>query len=457
MQIALILAAGKGTRMKSKTIKVLHPILGQPMLQWSVDVAREAGLKPWIVVGHQEETVREKMRAENPEQELHFVRQNIPKGTGHAVQCALPDLPKEGTLLVFFGDTPLFRAETLKQLLEFHKGYYATFLSARLEDAGSYGRIVRDGEGKALRIVEAANATLEELNIREINTGAAVFDLAWLHTVLMDFPDHPPKGEIYLTDALEYAAKEGKAAAMILEDKTEADGVNDRADLARASAILQARIIQEHLKNGVSFEDPTSNTVEKNVQIENDSWIGRGVILRGQTKIASDVTIDAYSIIDECNIAENVQINAYSHCYQAEIGENGIIGPYARLREGTILGSKAKIGNFVETKKTRMGAGAKANHLTYLGDSEVGENVNVGAGTITCNYDGFGKHKTKIGAGAFIGSNSALVAPVEIGEGAIVGAGSVITKEVPKDAIAIARGMQTDLAGAASKFRASRK
>ena len=453
MQIALILAAGKGTRMKSKTIKVLHPILGQPMLQWSVDVAREAGLDPWVVVGHQEEKVRKTMEGEG----LHFVRQDIPKGTGHAVQCALPDLPKQGTLLVFFGDTPLFRAETLRKLLKYHEGYYATFLSAQLEDAASYGRIVRDSEGRALRIVEAANATPEELEINEINTGAAVFDLAWLHRILMGFPTHPPKGEVYLTDALEYAAKEGKAAAMVIEDKSEADGVNDRRDLAQASAILQDRIIQEHLKNGVSFEDPRSNTVEKNVQIGNDSWVGRGVILRGKTKIASDVFIDAYSMVEDCEVLEDVQINAYSHCYQAKIGKNSIIGPYARLREGTVLEKKAKIGNFVETKKTTMGEGAKANHLTYLGDSEVGANVNVGAGTITCNYDGFRKHKTKIGEGAFIGSNSSLVAPVEIGEGAIVGAGSVIVKEVPKDAISIARGRQANFDGRAAKFRASRK
>ena len=453
MQIALILAAGKGTRMKSKTIKVLHPILGQSMLQWSVDVARKAGLKPWVVVGHQEDNVRQAMDGQG----CHFIRQDIPKGTGHAVQCALPDLPTEGTLLVFFGDTPLFQAQTLKDLLAFHHGYYATFLSANLDDAGSYGRIVRDSEGRALRIVEAANASPEELEITEINTGAAVFDLAWLHTVLMDFPSHPPKSEIYLTDALEYAAKEGKAAAMVLPDKSEADGVNDRGDLAQATAILQKRIIQEHMRNGVGFEDPTSNTVEKYVQIANDTWIGRGSILRGKSEIASDVFIDAYSIVEDCQIAKGATIKSHSNCYQAKIGESASVGPYARLREGSVIGERAKIGNFVETKKTTMGTGAKASHLTYLGDADIGANVNVGAGTITCNYDGFGKHQTTIEEGAFIGSNSSLVAPVNVGEGAIVGAGSVITRDVPKNAISIGRGMQKDLDGAAVKFRYSRQ
>ena len=453
MQIALILAAGKGTRMKSKTIKVLHPILGQPMLQWSVDVAREAGLEPWVVVGHQEENVRQAMDGQG----IHFVRQDVPKGTGHAVQCALQDLPKEGTLLVFFGDTPLFQAQTLKDLLAFHKGYYATFLSAKLDDAASYGRIVRDLEGKALRIVEAANASPEDLSIKEINTGAAVFDLGWLHRVLMDFPSHPPKSEIYLTDALEYAAKEGKAAAMILKDKTEADGVNDRGDLAQATAILQERIIQKHMRNGVGFEDPTSNTVEKYVKIENDTWIGRGSILRGESQIGSDVSIDAYSIVEDCQVADGVTIKSHSNCYQAKIGEDSSIGPYARLREGSIIGRNSKIGNFVETKKVTMGSGAKVSHLTYLGDANIGDNVNVGAGTITCNYDGFGKHKTEIEEGAFIGSNSSLVAPVKIGEGAIVGAGSVITRDVPKNAIALGRGMQKNLDGTAIKFRSSRQ
>ena len=453
VQIALILAAGMGTRMKSKTIKVLHPILGKPMLQWSVDVAREAGLEPWVVVGHQEELVREAMAGQN----IKFVKQDVPRGTGHAVQCALPDLPREGILLVFFGDTPLFRAETLRKLVEFHEGNAATFLSAKLEDAASYGRIVRDSEGNVLRIVEAANASPEELEINEINTGAAVFDLKWLHSVLMNFPPHPPKNEIYLTDALEYASKEGKAGAMILEDKTEADGVNDRVNLAQATKILQQRIIDEHMRNGVSFEDPSSNTVEKEVQIGADSWIGRGALLRGHTKIGEGVFIDGYSLIEDCQIENNCAIHAYSHCFSAEVGTKTSIGPFARLREGTRIGKQARVGNFVEMKKTILGDGAKASHLSYLGDSIVGDKANIGAGTITCNYDGYSKFKTQIGAGAFIGSNSALVAPVSIGVGALVGAGSVITKDVPQDAISVARGVQKNLPNAAIQFRNKRE
>ena len=451
MNYAVILAAGKGSRMKSHTIKVLHPILGKPMVQWSIDVAKQAQLQPILVVGHQQDKVRDALKNEHVE----YAVQEVPRGTGHAVMCALPYLPKQGHVVVFFGDTPLFRSETLQSVLQWHIAHdrYATFVSAVLADAGSYGRIVRAPNNDAIKIVEAANASPEELQIQEINTGAAVFNLEWLHTVLPNFVEHPPKAEIYLTDALEKAAEISKAGAFVLKDSTEANGVNDRLDLHTATKILQQRIIAKHLENGVGFADIDSVTIEDSVRIGQDCWVDRGVVLRGNTKIGNDVHIDAYSILDNTQVDDCATIEAYTHCANTIIHSHASVGPFARLRENTTIGISAKVGNFVEMKKTTLATGAKASHLTYLGDSVVGEKANIGAGTITCNYDGFRKHQTHIAAGAFIGSNSALVAPVQIGEGAIVGAGSVITKNVEANSIAVTRSEQVSIADGAVRFR----
>lgn len=453
MDIAVILAAGMGTRMNSKTIKVLHPILGKPMVQWSVDVASEAGFQSVVVVGNQEEAVREALKTSG----VSFARQPEAKGTGHAVQCALPALKDLNAkrVLVFFGDTPLFRAETLLRLKEFHvsNAFDVTFVTAEIDEPASYGRLIRDDSGKALKIVEAANATPEELSVCEINTGAAIFEMSWLKEHLPNFKTHPPKGEVYLTDALEIAARSNKAGAMIISDASEADGVNNRVDLAKATQVLQERIVLGHMIEGVSFADPKSVTIEPSVEISKDVFIERGVILRGNTKIAEDVLIDAYSIVQNTTVGAGAIIHAYSHCDGAVIDNAAAVGPYARLRLGSRICSKAKVGNFVEVKNTTLGMGAKASHLTYLGDATVGENANIGAGTITCNYDGFNKHKTLIGTGAFIGSNSSLVAPVEIGAGALVGAGSTISENVESDSIALTRSEQRIFSGAAERFR----
>lgn len=461
MQYAVILAAGMGSRMKSHTIKVLHPILGKTMVQWSVDAAHQANLHPIVVVGHQADAVRASLEAQHQAGRVSFALQPEAKGTGHAVLCALPELPKnvsrgEVNVLVFFGDTPLFTSQTLERLMNFHRdgNFEVTFLTATLPDAGSYGRLVRDDQGHALKIVEAANATPEELKIREFNTGAAVFDLAWLYANLPYFKTHPPKDEVYLTDALEIAAQSNTAGAMVLEDASEANGVNTRVDLAIATKVLQDRIVHHHMLNGVGFADPSSVTIEPSVQIESDVWIERGVVLRGHTNIASDAIVDAYSVIESSQIGEGVHIAPFTHCHQALIQDRATVGPYARLREGSSVGQAAKVGNFVEMKKTELGPGAKANHLSYLGDAKIGARANIGAGTITCNYNGYIKSKTTIGEDVFIGSNSALVAPVIIEDRSIVGAGSVITKDVPEDDIAIARGSQQNLSKAAIKYRA---
>lgn len=461
MQYAVILAAGMGSRMKSHTIKVLHPILGKTMVQWSVDAAHQANLHPVVVVGHQADAVKSSLEEQHRDGLVSFALQPEAKGTGHAVLCALPELPQDVArgdvnVLVFFGDTPLFTSETLEKLMTFHRDgdFEVTFLTATLPDAGSYGRLVRDENGRALKIVEAANATPEELAIQEFNTGAAVFDLAWLHRNLPHFQTHPPKDEVYLTDALEIAAGSNSAGAMVLEDASEANGVNTRVDLAVATKVLQDRIVRKHMLNGVGFADPNSVTIEPEVQIDSDVWIERGVVLRGDTSISTDSVVDAYSVLESTQVGTGVHIAPFTHCHQAVIQHKAKVGPYARLREGTSVGQAAKVGNFVEMKKTQLGPGAKASHLSYLGDAKIGARANIGAGTITCNYNGYIKSKTTIGEDAFIGSNSALVAPVIIEDRSIVGAGSVITKDVPEDDIAIARGSQQNLPKAAIKYRA---
>lgn len=453
MDIAVILAAGMGTRMKSSLIKVLHPILGKPMVQWSVDTAKQAGFSSVVVVGNQEEAVR----AALSQSQVSFARQEIPKGTGHAVQCALSELKglQAERVLVFFGDTPLFRAATLQELKTFHvsNGFDVTFVTAEIPTPGSYGRLIRDDQGRALKIVEAANATSEELAVCEINTGAAMFEMDWLAKHLPDFQTHPPKDEVYLTDALEIAAKSGKAGAMIISDPREADGVNTRVDLAKATNVLQARIVHDLMLQGVTFLAPDSVTVEPSVQISQDCVVDRGVVLRGNTVLEQNVCIEAYSILEDTLVGAGSTIKAQSHCVGALIGSEASVGPFARLREGTQIGNRAKVGNFVEMKKTSLGDGAKASHLTYLGDATIGANANIGAGTITCNYDGFNKHQTQIGEGAFIGSNTALVAPVTIGDGALIGAGSTITQNVDQNAIGVTRSQQQSIEGGASRFR----
>lgn len=453
-KIAVILAAGKGTRMKSSLNKVLHPVLGRSMVGWSIDACQHADLQSCVVVGYQGEQVRQAFANE----EVFFATQDEPRGTGHAVLCALESLPKSGLCVVMCGDTPLFRGETLLELVQQHEkeSPLVTVLTTIVSEPASYGRIIRDASDMPLRIVEAANATPEELLIQEINTGTYVIDLEFLNEVLPTLPPHPPKQEIYLTDVLEIAANRGRAKAVILQDEEECSGVNDRKALAEASRVLQRRIVDMHMKNGVSFEDPESVTVERNVVLEQDVYIERGVILRGAVHIQTGTRIGAYSVIENSEIQFRTKIHPYSHIVGAQVGEHSSVGPYARLREGTVLEDRVKIGNFVETKKANMKTGSKASHLTYLGDVVVGAKANVGAGTITCNYDGFGKHKTIIGSGAFIGSNTSLVAPVTIGDGSIVGAGSTITKNVDENSIGVTRAQQRNIEGGAIRFRNKR-
>jgi bifunctional UDP-N-acetylglucosamine pyrophosphorylase/glucosamine-1-phosphate N-acetyltransferase len=449
---AVILAAGRGTRMKSSLAKVLHPLLGRPMVAHVVAAAEQAGLRPVLVVNHQEEAVREVFAGT----EVRFARQEQTRGTGDAVASALAALPDAGTVVVMAGDAPLLRSETIAALLAAHGDAAVTVLTAQLDDGAHYGRLERHADGRPWRIVEAKEASAEQLAIAEINTGLYCLDIAWLRAALPTLKPHAHKDEIYLTDVVELASGEGRCRVQVHTDFTEVQGINDRHELALARQALQARIVEDHGRNGVDFEQPSTVIIEPDVQIAPDVQIGAGVILRGKTSVAEGVHIAAYCELTDASVGPDVRIHSFSMLESATVERGGSIGPYARLRPGSLVCEGARVGNFVEMKKSRLGPGAKANHLTYLGDATVGEGANIGAGTITCNYDGFTKSQTEIGAGAFIGSNSALVAPVTVGEGAIVGAGSVITKTVPKDSVGIARGSQTNIDGAAERFR-SRK
>ena len=414
---ALVLAAGKGTRMRSKLAKVLHPLCGRPMVGWVLAACEQAGLAPVVVVGHQAEAVREALG------EVPTALQAEQRGTGHAVQCAVDALPREGTLVVLAGDTPLLRGETLRALVERHEatGARCTVLTMPCSPADAYGRIVRDAD-RVVRIVEAANASPEELAITEANSGTYAFDARWLiEDVLPTLQPHPPKNELYLTDAIEAAA--GHLEALQHPDAGELMGVNDRQALHEAEQVLQDRINTAWRRAGVSIRGEVH--IDAEVRIEPDVVLHPGVYLRGTTHIESGTVIYAYSVLES-----------------ARVGPDCRIGPMARLREGTVVSRDCKIGNFVETKKATLGEGVKAGHLSYLGDASIGAETNIGAGTITCNYDGKNKFKTVLGQGVFNGSNTALVAPVTLGEGAYVGAGSTITKDVPAGALAVARGRQ---------------
>ena len=453
---AVILAAGKGTRMQSQLPKVLHPVCGKPMLHWAIEAAKEVCDEVVVVLGHE----REKVLATLPSSIQHAV-QDPPQGTGDAVRVASPLLQHQGVVLVLPGDAPLIQASTLQALLEGHKDALCSVLTAHItpQEAthSGYGRIVRDEHGKTLAIVEAVNASPQQKALTEINTGIYAFNSAWLfNEVLPHLKAHPPKNEYYLTDAIEEAAKKGRLQAIEHHDLTEVTGVNDRIALAELQAQARLQINRDWMAKGVRFEDPNCTYVDSEVTLEADVELGPGVVLRGKTSIGAGAKIGPYCVVEDCQIAANVIVASHSVLSGAILEEKSSVGPFSRLREGTHLEQESKIGNFVEIKKSRIGAGAKASHLSYLGDANVGERANIGAGTITCNYDGYAKHQTSIGTEAFIGSNTALVAPVHVGDKAIVAAGSVVTEEVPADAIAVGRAGQKNLEKAAQRFHEKR-
>ena len=440
---AIILAAGKSTRMRSKLSKVLHPVCGKPVLFHILDALAAAGVERRIVVvGHEGETVRSRVEAAYAEQGIEFVWQHNPKGTGHAAQQAEALLADHrGPVLVVPGDAPLLSAEVLTELLTAHTGG-ATLLSAVLPDAGSYGRVVRatDGSGSVEAIVEAKDATPEQKAIREMNAAVYVFDGSTLFARLQQLTPNNAQGELYLTDVIGLTRAAGEPVrAVVATDNNVTLGINTRVELAELNEILRKQLLKDLMLSGVSVIDPATTYVEVGVTVGQDTVLHPGTHLRGKTQIGEDCVIGPYVVISD-----------------SIVGNGCKVGPFAQLRGKAVLGDGCKIGNFVEVKNGKLAEKVSASHLAYLGDTEIGAVTNIGAGTITCNYDGFTKSMTIIGADAFIGSNSTLIAPVTIGDGALTAAGSVITKDVPAEAIAIARERQMNLEGA-EKVRRERK
>lgn len=450
----VILAAGLGKRMNSSLPKVLHKICGMPMLQHVINAAQRLRPEKNIVVVGQHS---ERIKKEIPEARLFFVRQEEPKGTGDALMSAASALRGfNGTVLVLNGDTPLITVKTLKKFIACSaKNEDAlSILSFIAEDPSAYGRILRDNSGKALGIAEDKDASYEQRQIREVNSGFYAISSACME-LLKKIRLNKAKGEYYLTDLLGIAADRNlKTGVYCIGSEAELMGVNNRRDLFRAECLMQAKIINNLVDKGVNFIDTASVYIQPEVKIGQDTTIYPNVYLEGHTKIGSGCIIYPNVRIMDSIIGDNAAIKDSSVIEDSEVRHKAQIGPFAHIRPGSLIGSAAKIGNFVEIKKTVIGDRAKASHLSYIGDASVGKDVNIGAGTITCNYDGQKKHKTVISDKVFIGSDTQLIAPVKIGRGAYVGAGSTITRDVPPEALAISRVRQENIEGWAIKKQA---
>ena len=440
----VILAAGEGKRMKSRTPKVLQKIAGRPMLAHVVDAAR--ALQPngiHIVYGHGGDQVRQ---AFANEVDIQWAEQRERLGTGHAVQQVIDQIPDGARVLVLYGDVPLITAETLRRLLA-KQGRLAV-LVAELDNPAGYGRIVRDAEGNVGAIVEEKDADAEQKRIRTINTGILAADGNALKGWLANLSNSNAQGEYYLTDVFARAAGEYSAAEMVhVADAMETEGANDPWQLAQLERAFQRREVMALCAQGIRFADTARIDVRGTVRAEGDVEVDVDVVFEGEVVLGEGVRIGPFCRLKDVVLGPGTEVRAHCDLEGARTEGAVTVGPFARLRPGAVLADGVHVGNFVEVKKSTLGVGSKANHLTYIGDAEIGAGVNVGAGTITCNYDGVNKSKTVIADGAFIGSNSALVAPLRIGEGATIGAGSVITKDAPDGALTVARGRQQTLAG----------
>lgn len=440
---AIILAAGQGTRMKSKLYKVLHPVCGKPMVQHVVDQISKLNIDDVVtVIGHG----ADKVKAQLGEQS-QYTLQEKQLGTAHAVMQAKEMLAgKQGVTVVVCGDTPLIQTETIEALFKQHleSRAKATILTAWTMEPTGYGRIIRDEQGHVERIVEHKDATEEERKVKEINTGTYCFDNQALFHALEKVSNNNVQGEYYLPDVIEIMKKQGDTVtAYQTADFEETLGVNDRVALSEAERIMRKRINEFHMRNGVSIIDPSNTYIGPDVQIGQDTTLYPGVVLTGNTVIGSDCEIGPGSEIKDCQIGDETTIRQ-SVAHDSRIGSFVNIGPFAHIRPSSDIHDEVKIGNFVEIKKTVFGKGSKASHLSYIGDAEVGQDVNIGCGTITVNYDGKNKFLTKIEDGVFIGCNSNLVAPVTIGKGSYIAAGSTITEDVPVEALSIARARQVN-------------
>ncbi|RMF46386.1 MAG: bifunctional UDP-N-acetylglucosamine diphosphorylase/glucosamine-1-phosphate N-acetyltransferase GlmU [Deltaproteobacteria bacterium] len=455
---AVILAAGQGTRMKSVLPKVLHPLAGRPMVSYPVDRTVALGcLQTVLVIGHGADQVRQALAGTD----CRFALQAEQLGTGHALLCAREELDGfSGDLLLLCGDVPLLTDDSLKRLLARHRQTDAlvTVMTAKLADPTGYGRIVRGDDGSVQAIVEHKDADESQRAIDEINTGIYLFRAPFVFEALERVGCDNAQGEYYLTDVVAAAVKAGgRVEAVVLEDAAEAMGINDRCQLAAAEAVLRRRINEQLMRSGVTLTDPRTTYIDAGVAIGPDTVVLPGCVIKGESRIGSGCTIGPNVVIDSCAIADDVRVKAGSVLTESEIGAGTDVGPMAHLRPGTVLAGDNKIGNFVETKKAVIGQGSKASHLTYLGDCELGTGVNIGCGTITCNYDGVSKHRTIIEDDVFVGSDTQFVAPVRIGRGSLIGAGSTITRDVPADALALSRAEQKTIEGWVSRKRGKKK
>jgi bifunctional UDP-N-acetylglucosamine pyrophosphorylase / glucosamine-1-phosphate N-acetyltransferase len=457
--LVFIMAAGLGTRMKSETPKVLHRIAGRPMLHWVVKAAQAAGARQIVaILGHRSEQVKTALDASFGQGTVDVALQPEQRGTGHAVQCALPAVagePDDRIVVILTGDAPLLASERIAELVAACAASPAgmALLSTVPPRPMPYGRLVRDASGALEKIVEHADATAEQRAIADTNAGFYAIRLGHLRADLSKLVANNVKGELYLTDLVAHAHPRGGATS-IDAPFTEVAGINDRVDLAQVEVEARRRINEGWMRAGVTMVDPATTYIDADVgPLGKDVWLAGNVVLRGKTTLGDGVRVDLGAVLSDVQIGDQVYVKPHSVLSETTVGPRAQIGPFSHCRPGTRLDDDVHLGNFVETKKTHLMAGAKANHLAYLGDASVGAKANIGAGTITCNYDGVGKYKTTIEAGAFIGSDSQLVAPVTVGRDAYVGSGTTVTKDVPRGALALTRVKQVNVEGWADRFR----
>ena len=450
MFTSVILAAGMGTRMKSAMPKVLHKVCGKALCKWVIDASKEAGADMVVtIIGHKADMVRTQIEADT-----EIAVQAEQKGTGHAVMQASDFIREtEGSVVILNGDTPLITAETIKKAIKFHdeSGNQATVITAILDDATGYGRIVRNAEGNVVKIVEHKDASEEERKINEINSGMYVFDASSLVYALGKLQPNNAQGEYYLTDTLEILLSSGKKiGAYAIEDNDEIRGINNRIQLNEAETIMRERINRSHMTEGVTMINPSATYIEAGVKIGADTIIGANVELKGSTVIGENCEIGQGSRLENAVIGNGVSVRS-SVILDSEIGDNTNVGPFAYVRPNCKVGSNVKVGDFVEIKNSSIDDDTKISHLTYIGDSDVGKNVNFGCGTVTCNYDGTNKYRSEIGDNVFVGCNTNLVSPVKVGDRSYIAAGSTITEDIPEGSLSIARSRQTVKEGWADK------
>ena len=439
----VILAAGQGSRMKSNLPKVLHKVGGKSMVQHVIDAASQmADVKTHVVIGHGADLLRQSLEG----QSLNFALQAEQKGTGHAVAQAMPAVTEDSVVLILYGDVPLTQPSTMQEMVELAKHDNLALLTVNLKDPTGYGRIVRNQDNTVTAIVEHKDATPEQHLIQEVNTGILAVKSSYLDTWLPKLSSENAQGEYYLTDIIAMASNQGVTINTIQPDaEEEVQGVNNRVQLAELERWYQLQQAEQLMLSGASLADPKRIDVRGNVNCGQDITLDINILFEGEVTLGDNVVIEPNCYLKDCTIGAGSHIKANTVIDGTVVGESCDIGPFARLRPGTKLANKAKVGNFVETKKAIVGEGSKLNHLSYIGDAILGDNVNIGAGTITCNYDGINKSTTQISDNAFIGSNTSLVAPVKIGKMATVGAGSTISKDVEDDALAITRAKQASI------------